>query len=488
MALVGDRLSRPGFLRWLGFLGSVCCAAAGFLFGAFSYIRSNVNVVTILRGPNGVPILLLWIAGLAALCTAWWFGRRLAEAGGLGTRWIVVTAALWILPMLVTPPLGSRDLYAYACQGALFDSGLNPYAVGVAAQPCPWLDSVSVVWRDTPTPYGPLFLLLAGAASAFGSQVLAIGVFRLLAVLGVAGIAVCLPVLARRRGVPEQRALWLVLCCPLIPVHLIGGGHNDALVVAFLLAGLAVLAAQPERIGPLVLGGVLLGLAVAVKITIGVALPFAALLAAGGLPPGGWPRLVRRGGTVMLAALGTLVALSFLSGLGLGWATALSGAGESVYWTSPPTAIGIAVAAVGRWFSADIDIIPVVRAVALVLLPIVLAVILWRSRRRDPLIGAGLALLAVIFMAPITQPWYLLWPLAVIAATPARARWLAGTIVFSMATIFPDGTGSLRPLGVPLAMAMIVLIGWVGVRSVRWLRGEELATYPTPAPELAEVR
>lgn len=484
MALVEDRLSRPGFLRWLGFLGSVCCAAGGFLFGAFPYIRSNVNIWSILRGPNGVLIVLLWAAGLTALCTAWWFGRRLA----LPNRWIVVTAALWILPMLIVPPLASRDLYAYACQGALFDSGLNPYAVGVSAQPCPWLDSVSVVWRDTPTPYGPLFLLLTGAAAAFGSQVAAIGVFRLLAVLGVAGIAAGLPVLARRRGIPEQRALWLVLCCPLVPVHLIGGGHNDALVVAFLVAGMAVLAAQPQRAGPLVLGGALLGLAVAVKITVGVALPFGALLAAGGLSSGGWPRLLRRGGTVMLAALGTLVALSFASGLGLGWATALSGAGESVYWTSPPTAVGIAVAAVGRWFGADIDIVPAVRVVALVLLPIVLAVILWRSRRRDPLVGAGLALLAVIFLAPITQPWYLMWPLALIAATPVRARWLAGTIVFSMFTIFPDGTGSLRPLGDPLAIAMIVLIGWVAVRSVRWLRGEEVATQPTPEPQLAEVR
>src|SRR5919112_2652709 len=191
MALVEDRLSRPGFLRWLGFLGSVCCAVDGFLFGAFPYIRSNVNIWTILRGPNGVLIVLLWAVGLTALCTAWWFGRRLA----LPSRWILVTAALWILPMLVIPPLGSRDLYAYACQGALFDSGLNPYAVGVAAQPCPWLDSVSVVWRDTPTPYGPLFLLLTGAAAAFGSQVAAIGVFRVLAVVGVAGIAAGLPVL-----------------------------------------------------------------------------------------------------------------------------------------------------------------------------------------------------------------------------------------------------------------------------------------------------
>ena len=488
MALVGDRLSRPRFLRWLGFLGSVCCAADGFLFGAATYIRSNVSVVTILRGPHGILILLLWALGLAALCTAWWSGRRLAETADLGIRWIVVTAALWIVPMLVIPPLGSRDMYAYACQGALFNAGLNPYAVGVSAQPCPWLDSVSVVWRDTPTPYGPLFIMLAGAAAMFGSQLAAIVVFRLVAVLGIVGIAAGLPVLARRVGVPEQRALWLVLCCPLVSLHLIGGGHNDALTVAFLIAGLAVLAARPRRLGLLILAGVLLGLSIAVKITLGVVLPFAALLAVGGLQPGGWPQLVRRGGTVLFAALGTLVALSFLSGLGLGWATALSGAGESVYWTSPPTAIGIAVDAVERGLGADLDVVPAVRAVALVLLPVVLLVIWWRSRRRDPLIGAGLALLALIFLAPITQPWYLMWPLAMLAVTPARVRWLAVTIVLWVATILPDGSSALRPLKGPMAFAMVVLVGWVAVRSVRWLRGDEVATYSEPPRQLAEVR
>ena len=60
--------------------GSVCCAVDGFLFGAPAFIRRGVSVMSILRGPNGVLIMLLWIAGLAALCTAWWYGRRLLAA------------------------------------------------------------------------------------------------------------------------------------------------------------------------------------------------------------------------------------------------------------------------------------------------------------------------------------------------------------------------------------------------------------------------
>ncbi|MFI5491893.1 polyprenol phosphomannose-dependent alpha 1,6 mannosyltransferase MptB [Actinoplanes sp. NPDC051859] len=471
----GALLARPAFLRYLGLFGAVCCAIDAFWYGAAPFIRRNVTVVSIFREPGGPVILLLWFGGLAALCTAWWYGRRLLGQGVLTPRWIMVTAGLWSLPLLIVPPLASRDLYANSCQGALVNAGLNPYLVGVSAQPCPWLDTVSTVWRDTPTPYGPVFLVLAGLAAAFGSQVVAMAGFRLFAVVGVLVLAACLPALARRIGVPQDRALWLVLCCPLVPIHLIGGGHNDALTVAFLAAGFLVLAYPRKSWTVLAAGGALLGLAVSIKITIGVVLPFAALFAVGGLRRAGWPGLLRAGGVVLGAALGVLLVASFASGLGLGWLTALSGANESVNWSSPPTAVGLTVEAVGRWFGADLHVVPGVRLVALVLLGVSLLVILWRSRDRDPLAGAALALLAVIFFAPITQPWYLLWPLVLFAVSEARARWLVGTIVFGMATILPEGTGTFRPLLVPLSFAMVVLVGWVARRSLSWLRGAELA-------------
>lgn len=457
----------PAKVRWLGFFGAVCVAADAVLFGAPTWIRRDVSALSILRGPNGVLILLLWIAGLTALCAAWWYGRRLT----VSSRWIIVTAALWIVPLLVVPPLASRDMYAYACQGALFDAGFNPSEVGVAAQPCPWIESVSVVWRDTPTPYGPLWIVLTGLAASFGSQAVALGIFRLYAVLAVGALAVVVPALARRTGVPVERALWLVLCCPLVPVHFVGGGHNDALTIALLLAGLALIAGRRST-GLLVAGGALVGAAIAVKTTVGVVLPFAALLAAGGLDltREGLLRFLRRGGAVVGGAAAALVALSVVSGLGFGWAVALSGAGESRSWTSPPTAIGIAVDAVAKWFGVTLDVVPAVRAVALVLLLVTLVAIWWHFRRGDALHGAGLACLAVIFFAPITQPWYLFWTLALFAVTTVRMRWLEVTIIASMFLILPDGDGAWKPLQVPFAFLVTGLAGWVAWRSVRWLR------------------
>ncbi len=461
-------LSRPATVRYLGLFGALCCAADAVLFGAPTWIRRGVSVASILRGPDGVLIMVLWIAGLTALCVAWWHGRHLA----VSRRWILVTAALWSLPFVAVPPLASRDMYAYACQGALFGAGLNPSEVGVSAQPCPWLESVSPVWRDTPTPYGPLWIMLAGLAAAFGSQAVALAVFRLYAVIAVVALAAAVPVLARRLGVPENRALWLVVCCPIIGVHVVGGGHNDALTMALLVAGLALIAGPARPVAALAAGGALVGAAIAVKTTIGVVLPFAVLLAAGGLDldRAGLTRLLRRGGAVAGGAVAALVALSLSSGLGFGWAVALSGAGESRGWTSPPTAVGIAVNAVATPAGADIDVVPPIRAAALGLLLVALVVIWWRFRRGDQLAGAALALLAVIFLAPITQPWYLLWPLTLLAVTVVATRWLEIAVIASMFLILPNGDGAWKPLQVPLAFAVTALVGWVAWRAVRWLR------------------
>jgi hypothetical protein len=513
-----SRLDTPAGVRRLGLFGAVCCAIDAVLFGAPTWIRPGVSVWSILTGPNGVPIMVLWVVGLAALCTAWWRGRRLE----LSSRWILVTAALWIVPMLVVPPLASRDMYAYACQGALFDAGFNPSVVGISAQPCPWLESVSLVWRDTPTPYGPLWIMLTGLAAAFGSQAVALVVFRIYAVLAVAGLAAAVPALARRLGMPVERALWLVLCCPLVTVHFVGGGHNDALTMALLVGGLALVAGArrfagvalgsggvalgsgdaggrsrgvgagseiegapaggfSRSVGALVAGGALIGAAIAVKTTVGVVLPFAALLAAGGLFP--LARFVRWGGAVVGGAVGALLVLSFASGLGLGWATALSGAGESRSWTSPSTAVGIAVNAVAKWFGVIIDVVPAVRVVALALLLVALVAIWWHfrgGRGGAPLQGAALACLAVIFLAPITQPWYLFWTLTLLAVTAAPTRWLEITVIGSMFLILPNGDGAFKPLQVPFAFLVTGLAGWVAWRSWRWLREPLRPEVPVP--------
>ena len=207
------------------------------------------------------------------------------------------------------------------------------------------------------------------------------------------------------------------------PLHLVGGGHNDALTVALLVAGFALIAGSTtpaRRWWPAVR---CIGLSMSVKTTIGVVLPFAALLAAGGFRPASW-RIAGANAVALCSPVRSArcSGCPFATGLGLGWIGALSNPGESVSWTSPPTAVGIAADAVGKWFGQHWNSVPVARAVALVRsLGVALLAIFWHCAQWQlQFYGAGLACLALIFMAPITQPWYLTWPLALFAATMVR--------------------------------------------------------------------
>jgi hypothetical protein len=108
-------------------------AIVGWLGGALPHGDLRSTPVSIARGAHGPVILSGWAIGTALQAYAWWTARD----RDLTARWVLVTAGLWSLPFLVAPPMGSRDGYSYGCQGYLYVHGVDPYAHGVAALPCP---------------------------------------------------------------------------------------------------------------------------------------------------------------------------------------------------------------------------------------------------------------------------------------------------------------------------------------------------------------
>ncbi|MGS2616037.1 polyprenol phosphomannose-dependent alpha 1,6 mannosyltransferase MptB [Micromonospora sp. LZ34] len=455
-------------VRWTGLAGSALLAVAAFLGGALPHGDLRPTPVSIWQGPHGPLIIASWLVGTALMAYAWWALRDRVPS----VRWALVTVGLWLLPLLFAPPLGSRDVYAYACQGASYAAGINPYEQGVSALPCPWLDTISYIWRDTPAPYGPLFVVLAGAVvKATGSLTASIVLFRLMAVAGVALTAACLPVLARRCGVPAGRAIWLALACPLVAVHLVSGAHNDALMVGLLVAGLAVLVSRPGRPGPLLAAGVLLGLAGGVKVTALVVVPFAALAAI----VGGFSirALVRDGGWVVGGAVATVVGVTFAAGLDFGWIAGLEQGGLVIAWTSPPTAVGQTVAYLAAPFGWHGDPLPVTRGIGMAALALVLIWLWWRARTRDPIWHAGLALAATVALAPLFHPWYWIWPLAVLAATARRTGWFTVVALVSSFLVLANGTGLPRytkTVGAPLMTLLVIVVVVRLVRSARAAR------------------
>jgi alpha-1,6-mannosyltransferase len=467
-------------LRWAGLAGAVLLAAGGFLAGARPG-GAPASQTEALWGDDGWFRLGLlgYVAGLVLLGWAWW---RLYRQP-LRLRWVLVTGALWAAPLLVAPPLGSRDVYAYACHGAVWLDGHDPYAVGAAGGGCPWLAEVPSLWHETPAPYGPLALVVSAAAVGLarlvatgesGQLLVAIGGLRAAAVLGAVLVAAAGPRLARACGVDPAAAAWLGLVTPLVAVHVVAGAHHDALVAGLVTAALCASIKEKGTLVDLqsrsflldrraVAAGVALGLAVAVKVTAVAALPFALLLV------GRW----HRAAGLAVGAVAAFGGLTVATGLGFGWVGVLSETGAIGQWSSLPTGLGMAVgyALWGLGLPAAFDgTVAVARWLGLGVLVVVSAGLLvraWRLREspREVVAASGAVLAAVVVLGPVVYPWYAVGALAVLAAStqdPRVRRWLAVATLGLTALTLPSGLGVPVLTRLPGALLTVLLVGWAG--------------------------
>ena len=90
---------------------------------------------------------------------------------------------------------------------------------------------VDSLWANVTSPYGPVFLWLAGvnATVMHHNELWTVVGFRVMALAGVILIAVFLPRLARSYGRDGSLAFVLGVLNPLVLLHLVAGAHNDAL-------------------------------------------------------------------------------------------------------------------------------------------------------------------------------------------------------------------------------------------------------------------
>ena len=381
-------------------------------------------------GP-GTPLVVL---GVLLLGFAWW---RLRDAG----LWPVL---LWGAPLLLAPPMFSRDVYAYVGQAALVVEGVDPYANGPAALDGPLVEGIDEVWRETPSPYGPLWLALAGlVVRGTGDALLpALVGMRLLALLGLALVGWALLRLGGRR------ALWLGLANPLVLLHLVAGAHNEALMAGLLLAGLAVTS--------LPLAAVLITLGALVKLPAVAALAFVVMAR----PT--WRARLRAAVVAGVAAGATAVTVSLGTGIGWGWLGTLDTGRARLSLFSPTTGLGVLL-------PGGDAVLDAVLLLGLLAGAGVAAWLLWRTPSLGPVQAAGWALLAVALLLPVVQPWYVLWGVLPLAAV-VRGRQAAalGALCLVLALlVWPSGRSVVRPplYGVPTLLAVAAAVAV-------WRRGE----------------
>ena len=151
-------------LRWWGLAGSVLVASGSWLAGATPGPAPRTVGGAVGTDAGFRVGLVAALVGLAVLSGVWW--RLVTGAPRPSRRWLLTTGLVWLLPVLLAAPLGSRDLYASACQGAVWLDGHDPYTTGPASGGCPWLAQVPALWQDATAPYGPVGLVASAAAVA----------------------------------------------------------------------------------------------------------------------------------------------------------------------------------------------------------------------------------------------------------------------------------------------------------------------------------
>ena len=432
-----------------------------------------------------IAVALIYI-GVGLLVWAWVRLGREVLARRVGGRAVLTCALLWSAPMLASPPLFTRDVFSYLAQGALPLSGYDPYEVGPEVMPGVLSDNVHYFWQDTPAPYGPLFILVAKAVVALTGEniILGVVVMRLAMLPGLAGLIWALPELTRRMGGRVPVALWVAVANPVMVIHMIGGGHNDLLVVGGLAAG-GLFALRGRHIAAITATT----LAMAVKASAAVALPFLVLIWAAELDGPFRTRLVKAtaGGLAVFGAV--FAAVTFAAGVDLGWFPALSAPSMIVNWMSIPTGVGeLAFNLVN--IVADVPKQPFIN-VARIIGAIVLAAIAvrqwWLARDGGPdaLRRAGIVLLAVAVLSPATLPWYVSWGMALLAMVDWTPRGLARLVFVSfwlLIVYYPDGEDALYNLPYLLVCAAVALLAAVSLLREDPLRLRRGARRSNPAP------
>lgn len=395
-------------------------------------------------------------AGIALLVGSWFETvRTLRRHPGTPPRRVAGILALWAAPVLVMPPLFSRDAYDYAAQGEMVARGINPYLHGPSALGRgPFLRFVDPLWVKAPAPYGPAWERLSQwTVQLAGHDVLAsLAGLRIVALAGVALLAWGVTDLARSEGRDRSAVLALAALNPLVLLVLLGGAHNDALMLGLLVAGCAL-----ARRDHFVLGLVACGLAAEIKVPALIGAAFIGWWWAGA-PAGRRARARRVVGAVLVAA-GIMAAVGALCGLGWGWLRGLSNPGVVVSWLDPATAAGLALARLAGLVGLGghtAGFVQVTRAAGLGVAAVVAVGLLWRAERLGVLRALGWSLLVLAVLGPVVWPWYEAWGFVVLAVV-AEGWTLRVVLALSAVACFADVPG-LAAFGAP--DPALALAGW----------------------------
>lgn len=379
----------------------------------------NIGFLSYGHGRN-LGLALYWV-GIFLLAAAWVLAGRTIIRPQLtnprpkgGLRDIQRILFAWVTPLVFAGPLASRDVYSYLMQGAMVRDGFDPYTEGAAVNPGPFLLEVSQDWRNTTTPYGPLHLWIGELVTGLVGDNVAAGVaaYKVLSLLGFITIAWSIPRIASKLSADPAVALWLGVANPVIILHLIGGMHNESLMVGLVSIGL--LAALNRHFHAAL---ILVGTAVAMKATAVIAAPFIVWMMLHYYAPKGsskWRSLsvfVLSGLIALVEIIAAVALITWISGTSWGWLSQVSGNSKVINPLAGPTLATDVIFPAVQIFMPDASynaILAVLRSIAMACMLIGLVVVWWLCRKddRDAVMGTAAAYQVAFVFNAVTLPWY----------------------------------------------------------------------------------
>jgi hypothetical protein len=415
-----------GWTPSLGFERDVTGLFPGFWHRAAFTLPAD-STAPVIFGARARPIMSgLWL--IYALTGALVLKLPRSDQGR-ALRIVALSSVLCHAVLVLMPPVATGDLFHYALFGRMVSHyGLNPYVTTAARlRDDPLWPYAS--WNFLTTHYGPSFTYLSAAVTGLtGSDVLwtAIGFKTLAALMNLASCWLVRNISAHWERDDGVGAFALYALNPLVLFETAGMGHNEAVVVAFALGGIALgLSGRPW------LAIVALLLSADVKtVTASVALFFAAWFihhAAGSRA-----RARRAAGVV---ALGAALMLALWAPFWAGMSTfnttrAILAKGPELKLAAPEAGVSTARLAL---FGA---------------LVVGCAVAAMRgSISRVLSLGAAVGIVFLLAVFPWSLSWYALPPFALaIAARRTRANLLLLIPILGYGILFMQRYVALRPL------------------------------------------
>jgi alpha-1,6-mannosyltransferase len=338
--------------------------------------------------------------------------------------WLLWAAIGLNVLFLLAPPLLSQDVFSYIAYARLgVEHGLNPYAFRPFDIPGDPVFGFAGS-KDAVDVYGPYFTLLTYPL-AWVSVPAAFWALKTVAAASVVGLILLVRSIADKVGADAARAIAIVGLSPATLVHVVGGGHNEALTMSIVFAGIAfALSKGDDSREPS--GGFISALAIGVKASAAVPLVF--MLAASRRK---LATFLAMAGAAVLTVATALVAFGSdsLNGLNL----ISNNQNRSSRWSLPHRTVDAldGLFGVDRAGASD-----VVRLIFVVILAAVVLYLIWRSYKQPDtwLANAGWATFGVLLASAWLVPWYMLWLLPFAALGRCRNLQLA-TILLTAYTL-----------------------------------------------------